>query len=263
MVNITSAQLDAFIAFIIWPMTRLIGLFLIDPFLSAKNIPKKWKIAFILWLSLLIAPVIPPIPNIPLVSAAGFSITVQQLLIGLCMGAFLKILFAAVEISGVIMGMQMGLGFAMFFDLQHAAPIPLPSRLMSTFFFLLFLVFDGHHIMLELLVKSFEQIPIGASITLDHIGFVIEWSAKIFYWGVWLAMPMIGSLLLTNMAMGIMTRAAPQFNIFSFGFPLTLMIGFAIFYFSIPFIATTGESIFRESFVSIQQFLALPLKPQP
>ncbi|CUA82281.1 MULTISPECIES: flagellar biosynthetic protein FliR [Gulbenkiania] len=258
MVPISDIEINAFVAAFGWPFTRIVGLMLADPLLSSRSVPRRFKAGFALLLTLLLAPLLPPLPATPVVSGEGLLILAQQLLIGLAMGFTMRIVITAVEMAGFIMGMQMGLGFAMFYDPQHSAQVPAVSRVLTLFVFLVFLAFNGHQIVLSTLVESFRVLPIGAALPSANLRTMAEWGGHLFSWGLWLALPVVAALLVTNLAIGVMTRAAPQFNIFSFGFPLTLLIGFGALYFSLPLMMSALETIYREAFHFMQGMLKAP-----
>ncbi|MCW3479438.1 flagellar biosynthetic protein FliR [Neisseriaceae bacterium JH1-16] len=256
-VTITDGQINALVSVFAWPFARIIGVFVADPFFATKSIPRRFKAGFALLLTLLIAPLLPPLPAIPLVSAQGVLILAQQLLIGITIGFVMRVVITAVEMAGSMMATQMGLGFAMFFDPQHNASVPAVSRLLTTFTFLLFLSFDGHRLVIETLLDSFRTMPIGTALPLSDFKTLAEWGGKMVSWGLWLSLPVVGALLVTNLAIGVMTRAAPQFNIFSFGFPLTLSVGFIAMYIAVPLTVPAVETLYREAFGFLDGLLKL------
>lgn len=151
MFSISDAQINALLAYFLWPFARIVGLMLADPLLSSKSIPKRYKAGFALFLTVLLAPMLPPMPTVSVVSAQGTLIVMQQLLIGIIIGVVMRVAITAVEMAGFLMGSQMGLGFAMFFDPQHSAQVPAVSRVLTVFATLLFLTFDGHQILIATL----------------------------------------------------------------------------------------------------------------
>ncbi|KMN82048.1 flagellar biosynthesis protein FliR [Chromobacterium sp. LK11] len=248
MLSISDAQINALVAMFVWPFARIVGLLLVEPVFAYRGVPRRFKAGFALILTVMLAPLLPPLPVVPLVSAEGIAILLQQLLIGLAMGFVMRIVISAVEVAGFIMGSQTGLGFAMFFDPMHSAQVPVVSQLLTLFTFLLFLAFDGHQVVLSTLVESYRVLPIGMSMPDQGIKALALWGGHLIEWGVWLAMPVIAALLITNLAIGVMTRAAPQFNIFTFGFPLTLMIGFISIYLTLPMMVPVLEQMYQAGF---------------
>ncbi|MEO2218833.1 flagellar biosynthetic protein FliR [Chromobacterium vaccinii] len=248
MLAISDIQINAWVGVFAWPFARIVGLFLTEPIFAYRGVPRSFKVGFALILTVILAPLLPPLPAVPLVSAEGIAILVQQLLIGLSMGFVMRIVISAVELTGFIIGAQTGLGFAMFYDPVHAAQVPVLSQMLSLLTFFLFLAFDGHHVVLSALVHSFQVLPIGMAMPAQGIKALVLWGGHLVEWGVWLAMPIIGALLITNLAIGVMTRAAPQFNIFSFGFPLTIMIGFGTLYMTLPMMIPVIERMYQTGF---------------
>ncbi len=259
MITITDAQINALIGGFIWPFTRIVALFMADPLLSTRVVPRRFKAGLAVMLTALLVPILPPFPNVPVVSGAGGIILAQQVIIGLSLGFVMRMVMAAVEFSGLLMSNQMGLGFAVAFDPLRSAQVPAVSQLLSTMTFLIFLAFNGHHVLISTLAESFVRLPVGQSIDVLSYRHIVEWGGHIFAWGLWLALPVIASLLVTSLAIGVMTRAAPQFNIFSFGFPLTLSVGFITLYLVLPLMIPAIESIYEQGFA----FMLAILKKSP
>jgi flagellar biosynthetic protein FliR len=197
---------------------------------------------------LLLVPILPPFPAVPLVSAQGAAMLIQQLLIGMSMGFVTRLIMAAVEMGGSLISTQMGLGFAMVFDPQNAGQTPALASILTMFVTLIFLALNGHQVILSTLVESFRVLPVGKSVPLVTWRMLAEWGGHIFSWGLWIALPVVAALLVANLAIGVMTRAAPQFNILSFGFPLTLSIGFVALYLSLPLMEPVLEQMYQGGF---------------
>ncbi|KZE33890.1 flagellar biosynthetic protein FliR [Crenobacter luteus] len=258
MLTITDAQINALVGTFVWPFARIVGLILADPLLATRGVPRRFKAGFALFLTVLVVPVLPPLPAVPLVSAEGVAILVQQVLIGVGIGFAMRLVMAAVELAGFVIGTQMGLGFALFFDPMSSAQVPGVARLLSIFVFLLFLVMGGMQVLIGTLVDSFTVLPIGRSLPVEGWRTLAEWGGHLFAWGVWLSLPVVAALLVTNLAIGVMTRASPQFNVFSFGFPLTLMVGFVALYFSLPLLLPAVETMYRAAFEFALAWLRTP-----
>ena len=248
MIVLTDNQINTLIGSFVWPFARIMALLATDPLYTSRSLPKRAKAGFALLLTLLVAPLLPAIPSVPIVSAQGASILIQQILIGSAMGFVMRIVITSIELAGLVMANQMGLGFAMVFDPIHSAQVPTLSRLLSLFVFLLFLFFDGHLIVISTLLDSFSTMPIGQTVPVLTWRQLAEWGAHLFSWAAWLALPVIAALTVTNIAIGVMSRASPQFSIFSFGFPLTIGIGFVVLYLTIPMMVPLIEQFYRLSF---------------
>lgn len=248
MIPITDVQINAIVGYFVWPFARITGLMSAEPFFSSRSIPRRYRAGFALILTLVLAPLLPPLPATPLVSPAGLAILFEQVLIGLAMGFVMRLILAATDVAGTLISSEMGLSFAMFFDPQSATSEPVLSTLIGIFVTMLFLSFDGPRIVIATLVDSFTVLPIGKTLPWVTWRHLAEWGGQMIGWGLWLSLPVMAALLVTNLAIGVMTRAAPQFNVFSFGFPLTLSIGFIALYLSLPLMAPQVEQLYQLGF---------------
>lgn len=229
-----------------WPFVRILALFSIAPFFAEKQIPKKSKIALALLLTVLISAAI-PLPQIPIFSVIGCWILIQQILIGLLMGLTMHIAFAIVRYAGEVLGMQMGLSFALFVDPAAGPNMPIIARFFNLLLLLLFLSFDIHLWLLSLLADSFQLIPIQ-SLSLNSQSFILvaQTAGIIFYYGLLLALPILAVLLIINISLGILNRMTPQLSIFVVGFPLTLLIGIYLLPLTTSIITKYAEKIFND-----------------
>lgn len=258
MLTVTQAQIDLWLALLWWPFLRILGFMLADPFYSSRSIGVQVRVPLCLFLAVLVAPLLPPMPTFPVVSAQGILIAVNQLLVGVAIGFAVRLVFTAIEMAGNIAGLQMGMGFAMFYDPQTSANTPVVGQLFSLLNILVFLALGGHLVMIKVLVDSFGQLPIAAGpIGAEGFRLLAEQGAAIFRMGVLLSLPVIGSLLITNLAIGVMTRAAPQLNVFAVGFPLMLVIGVATLYLMLPFLVPHIELMLAGLVERIAQMMGL------
>lgn len=246
MISLSSAELNTWIASFLWPLTRILGLIATAPLFGNLGIPVTVKVGLGVMLALVIAPTVPALPAADPMSFVGLLILTQQLVIGLAMGFVMRIVFAAVEMAGEVAGLTMGFGFATFFDPQTRARSSAISQFLALLTLMVFLALNMHLVMLSSLADSFVTLPISAVPT-GTGGFrqIANWGAIIFSSGTQLALPVIAALLLTNIALGVLTRAAPQLNLFGIGFPVTLGAGFIVLALMLPYIATPLERLFE------------------
>jgi flagellar biosynthesis protein FliR len=251
-IAITTAQWYAWINAFLFPFLRIFGLILAEPVFGNRNVPIAAKVGLALFVTILLAPALPPIPTVEPVSAAGVLIAAQQLAIGIAMGFALRIALTAAETAGQLAGLQMGLGFAVFFDPQSSAQTAVVGQFAGLFAILVFLSANGHAVVLGVLTESFRALPI-AQAPLNPLGWRVltEWGGTIFSAGVLLSLPVIAALLISNVAVGIMTRAAPQLNIFAVGFPVTLVTGFVALYLAVPYMAPVLANLFEQALLAI------------
>lgn len=237
MISFTSTQLEAWLAYLIWPLIRITGLMLVEPILSNRGMPIRVRMGVAVVLTLTVAPLLPTPPAVDFISLQGVVMAAQQLLIGVTLGFMMRIVLSGVEMAGHIAGLSMGLGFASFFDPQSGAQSPVLAQFLGIITILLFLASNGHLLMISALFESFHILPISLN-PLPAQGFLtmLEATGQMFVIGVTLSLPLIAAILIANVGLGVLARAAPQLNLFAIGFPLMLTAGFVVLMISLPYI---------------------------
>ncbi len=225
-ITFTEAQVLAWISPLIWPFLRALALFQSLPVLGARQVPIPVRIGLSGFIALAAQASLPAAPVVALDSPLALLLVLQQMVIGLSLGFAVRVVFVAVEFAGEIIGLQMGLNFAGFFDPLSATSATATSRFFGTLVAWLFIVMGGHLLVIAALVQSFQSFPIGP----EPFAFVAQmqpqrWGAEIFATGLWIALPLVTMLLFVNLALGTISRVAPQINIFAVGFPITLGVG--------------------------------------
>lgn len=258
MISISSIQIDAWIAAFLWPFLRIVAVMVSDPLLGHRTIPIRVRIGFAFLLAVVVAPTLPAPPPVELASAMGFMVAVQQILIGIAIGFSMRILMGAVEMAGSIVGLSMGLGFATFFDPQNSAQVPVVAQFMGLIGILIFFAINGHLMVITALVESFRVLPISAA-PLAAGGFhaLALAGGQIFVIGVVMSLPVLTALLIVNVGMGVMSRAAPQLNLFAVGFPITLFAGFVVLLMALPYLAPHFVRMYEEGIASALNFVAV------
>jgi len=237
-ISFTSAQLSAWLAAFIFPLARILALIASSPLYGIKEVPAQVKIGLALVITFLIAPTLNIPAEIDPASAQGLFVLLQQIVAGVIIGFSIRLIFAAVEMAGDISGMQMGLGFASFYDPVNASFTPILAQFLGMIASLVFLAANGHLYILVALADSFREFPIGATVPSAHaFRTVAEWGGSLFSNALQFSLPLIGALLITNLALGILARSAPQLNIFAVGFPITIAVGFATLLLTLPYLA--------------------------
>ena len=222
----------AWVTPIFWPFLRVLALFTSAPVLSARSIPARARIGLAFFIALCAQAGLPEQPVISLNDSRALAVGVQQIVIGLSIGLAARIVFTAVEMAGELVGLQMGLNFAAFFDPTTGTQASTVGRFFGNTTMLLFVVLNGHLLLIQTVVASLHTFPIGQDpfYVASHMR-LHELGALIFTYGLHIALPMIGILMFVNAVLGIMSRVAPQMHPFAIGFPLTLsagLIGLAI-----------------------------------
>jgi len=251
-ISVTAAQLNAWLAIFFWPFFRILALIASSPVFGARGVPATVKVGLSLALTVMVAPILPAMPDVPPASAAGLFILADQLMIGFAMGLAIRIVFSAVEMAGHIMGLQMGLGFATFFDPQNSAQIPIMGQFLGLVAILLFLAVNGHLMVISVLVDSFRVLPVGLyPLASGAWKTVALWGGEIFRSGMLISIPVVAALLMTNIALAVLNRAAPQLNIFVVGFPLTLAIGFIVIALALGHFLPVFNSMLETGFLTM------------
>lgn len=245
----TTTQLSAWLGDFLWPLMRVGMVFAVAPIFGGRLVSARFRIVLTVLVTWMLVPVIPAAPAVDPLSGAGVLITLQQLMIGLVLGFMLQMVFAALMIGGQTVALGMGLGFASMVDPQNGITVPVIGQYYVTIASLLFLVLNGHLMLISVLSDSFYSLPVAVDgFTRQTFWDVAIWGSRMFAGGVLIAIPAVTALLLTNIAFGVITRAAPQLNIFGVGFPLTLTLGFVIMFVTIPELLPQFIDLLSEAF---------------
>lgn len=253
MINLSAAQLDLWMAGFLFPLARILGLIATAPILNNRAIPARIRMGFGAAMTLALIPALPP-SGLIVGSWPGLLALLQQMLIGIALGFSMRVVFTAIDLAGELIGLQMGLGFAMFYDPDNAAQSPVISEFLGLLAMLIFLSINGHLMLLAVIGNSFEWWPVGADLFPANGWMAIaRWGSTIFSAGVMLALPVIAALLVVNIALAILTRAAPTLNLFAIGFPVTLIAGFVMLLLSMPFFAPALQQLFDYGLRTVAQ----------
>jgi flagellar biosynthesis protein FliR len=226
MVQFTEAQLLAWITPLLWPFLRTLAMFSSMPVMGTRTVPMRVRVALSALVALAAQASLPAMPVVALDSPLAFALVAQQVVIGLSVGFAVRVVFAAIEYAGEMVGLQMGLNFAGFFDPVSASAGTATGRFYGTMVGWLFVVINGHLLVLAALLQSFNSFPVGPEpFAFVHAVQPHRWGAEIFLTGLWIALPLIAMLLFVNLVLGMVSRVASQINIFAVGFPITLSIG--------------------------------------
>ncbi|CAG0951038.1 partial Flagellar biosynthetic protein FliR, partial [Rhodocyclaceae bacterium] len=142
--------------------------------------------------------------------------------------------------------------FAVFYDPVNASQTPVVAEFLSLLTTLLFLAMNGHLLIFSALAESFKVLPVStAPLAANGIAAMLSWSATIFIAGLLLSLPLVAALLIANIAMGVLTRVAPQLNLFAIGFPVTLAAGFMVILVSLPYFGAAMEKLFDQGFAAM------------
>ncbi|MBL8481153.1 MAG: flagellar biosynthetic protein FliR [Rhodocyclaceae bacterium] len=255
MLSFSEAQLSTWLGTLIFPLARMLGLFSTAPPFNDRSLPLRVRVAAGVLVTLALIANLPPVAAPAPGSGLGLVMLAQQILIGLAMGFVLQLTFAALDVAGEVMSLQMGLGFAVFYDPSSASQSPVLSQFITLLATLVFIAMDGHLMLVALLAESFRWLPISDR-PLPAAAFhnIVTGATLVFVAGVMLALPMIAALLIVNVALAVLTRAAPQLNLFAVGFPVTLAAGFALLLLLMNYLSPALVRLFEQGLRAVGQF---------
>ena len=235
MISFSEAELIAWLSPLFWPFIRVLALFSAMPVLGQRSVPVRVRVGLAFLIVVAAQASLPPMPQVALDSPLAFMLIVQNLLIGLTLGFAVRAVFAAVEFAGELIGLQMGLNYAGFFDPASGGQGTATARFFSTVVALLFIVINGHLLVIAAVVQSFHAFPVAP----EPFAFLRAlqpqtWGTEVFALGLWIALPLMAMILFVNLVLGIISRVAPQMNVFAIGFPVTLGVGLVGMLFTLP-----------------------------
>ncbi|HWM29175.1 MAG TPA: flagellar biosynthetic protein FliR [Woeseiaceae bacterium] len=217
----------------IWPFIRIGAFVMVMPVIGGSFVPQRVRLILAMALTLVIAPVLPSLPAVDILSIAGMTLMFQEIATGVAMGFVVQLIFDAISLGGQVISMSMGLGFAVFVDRQRGVNIPVLGQLFMMLGMLIFLSLDGHLALIQMLADSFHILPMSAGgLGQAQLSSLLQWSAQLFVVAMNIALPAITALIVVNLAFGVMSRAAPTLNLFAVGFPVAMLLGFAVIFLS-------------------------------
>ena len=246
MPTFTEADIMALVSPVFWPFLRILAVFSSAPIFSSRSVPVRTRVALALLIAVCAQAGLTDQPVIALTDPRALSVVMQQLVVGVAIGLAVRIVFSSVELAGEVIGLQMGLNFAGFFDPSTNGQTSTVGRFFGNMTMLLFVILGGHLMLLQAVIASFNTFPVDGS-ALDTINRLRlhELGAVIFHYGLWIALPLIAMLLFINIVLGFVSRIAPQMNAFAIGFPITLTAGLIGIAATLPMLDTPVVSLLR------------------
>ena len=234
---------------------RVSSFFLSSPIFGDKAISSRIRIIFSIVITLVVLPTLSKLPSVAVFSYDMITMALQQIFIGIASGFVFNIVFQVFLYSGQIISLQTGLGFATLMD-PGMGSINMLSRFYWIAIMLVFVSLNGHLMLINMLVHSFKSIPLTETVFMAvKSKAIISFSGTIFSEAVSIALPAIISLLLVNFTFAVMTRAAPSFNIFTVGFPITLLLGLFIAYLTFYQVMAHSDGLFSDGFKLVSDIL--------
>ena len=259
MIDLTLPALSQWLGAWLFPLFRLGGFFLVAPVFGMQLVPARVRIGLALLVTVLLVPLLPAPPALDPLSPAAMLLIARELLVGLGLGFAMLVFFQVFVLGAQLMAMQMSLGFASMVDPANGISVTVLAQYFLVLLTLVFLASNGHLAMLEVLLESFRYIPPGSG----AFGAAQHWSLAssaswLFLSGLLLALPAVTALLVVNLAFGVMTRAAPQLNVFSLGFPVSMVFGLFIVWASMREFMPRFDTVSGQAFALLRQLAGAP-----
>lgn len=230
LLQLTDTQISTWVASFILPLFRIGAVLMTMPIFGTTLVPTRVRLYFALAITVVVVPGLPPMPQVHALDLSALLLIAEQVIIGALMGLSLQLFFQAFVVAGQIISIQMGMGFASMVDPTNGVSAAVIGQFLTMLVSLLFLGMNGHLVVFEVLTESFTTLPVGSAMLINHFWEMANKLGWVLGAAMLLVLPAITALLVVNIAFGVMTRAAPQLNIFSIGFPLTLVLGLVIFW---------------------------------
>ncbi|MBZ4665474.1 MAG: flagellar biosynthetic protein FliR [Mahella sp.] len=236
---------------------RMTGLFVLSPVFGRREVPAYLKIGMSFMMAMVLLNTM-PLQSMDIVNNIWLYgwILLKEMLIGMVMGYITTLAFSAILIAGQIMDFQIGFGMVNAFDPINEVAVPIVGNLINMMALLLFFGMNGHHVLISLLFDSYTVLPVGGfSIEPDILWYILDIFIQTFVWAIKLAIPLMAVLLLTEVMLGILSRALPQMNVFVMGMPIRLMIGLIMLLLVLPVYVNLMEPLFADMFDGISGFM--------
>ena len=239
----TNADITTWIGSLVWPFTRIAAMLAIAPIFGARMVQKRTRLVMALLLTWIVLPLLPQVPAIDPFSIAGALVTAQQMAIG-----------RDVRIMAIcdLQKKQRHSVFPPAFCM--GGTIPVIGQYYVVVATLLFLALNGHLALIRVLVDSFQTLPVGMdSLGREDFRAIAYWGSRMFSGALMVAIPAIASILLVNLSFGVVSRSAPQLNVFGVGFPITLTLGFVVLVFAVSNLLPQLQHLINDALTSVGQ----------
>ena len=256
--TITEDQILYQVQLYLIPLFRIAAMLMVMPVISSRIVQTRIRLSIAILVTVITVPLLPTIKPINLISIEALIVITQEVLIGLLVGFSFQVVFQVFILAGQFIAMKMGLGFASMNDPNNGVQTTVLSQFYLLLTTLVFVAVNGHLILIQLLVQSFQTLPPG-DFVLDTATFID--TAKLGQWmfagALLFALPVMTSLLFINIAFGVMSRAAPQLNIFAVGFPFTLVCGLLLIWLHLASYIESFNKVIEQGFLLVKAQLLL------
>lgn len=230
-----------------WPFCRILALFSMAPLFNHKALSMRVRTLLALALTLALAKALPPAPQINPLSLQGVLTSLEQILFGLLLGLTLQLVFTIFMVVGEIISTQMGMSMARYNDpVNGVSSSSIVYQLYFIFLVFLFFSIDGHLLTVSVLYQSFTYWPIGSGLNYPSLTSFVHAIAWVFSAAVFIALPVAFCMTLVQFCFGLLNRISPAMNLFSLGFPLTILVGLLCIYLTLPNLPESYLHLTRE-----------------
>lgn len=215
---------------------RMTGLFVIAPIFSRRNVPTGIKIGFSFLLAIILMNTVtmPELDSYRNIYQYSLLIA-KEFIVGIAIGYVAYLIFIGIYMAGQIIDMQIGFGMVNVIDPMSNIQVPITSNFYFILCMLLFLMANGHHILIKALFESYKFIPLGGAVFgTDLMNDMLRAFGNIFIIGFKISAPIIAAILVTDIALGVISKTVPQLNVFVVGMPLKILLGLAVMILTIP-----------------------------
>lgn len=247
MLQLSDAQIGAWVGSFLLPLFRVMAVLMTMPLFGANMVSTRIRLYMALAITVVITPALPPLPTFDALSLRTLLLCAEQILVGALMGLAVHMLFQVFVVAGQVVAIQMGMAFASMVDPINGVNVATVSQFFNMLVTLLFLSMNGHLVVLEVLVESFTTLPVGGGLLTAQIWELVGRLGWVLGASILLVLPAITALLVVNLALGVMTRAAPQLNIFSVGMPVTIVLGMVILWINMADILNHYQTLATEA----------------
>ena len=254
--NLLTADIVEKFYTLLWPLARIAAALMTAPIISVEAANARMRLMLALGLTLLVMPLF-TWPVVDPFTVEGMALLLKEIGIGILMGLSLQVVTGAAVVAGQAISNSMGLSMANLID-PNLGNVPLLSQFLLILATLIFFSIGGPLLLMSALVDSFTALPVGQSdFGLDAITRLLSWSSMIFLGGLLIALPVLAMLLLLNIGVGIMTRAAPSLNMMAVGVPATLMAGLVVMYVTVASISSRLEWLWLQAFMRMRDVVGI------
>jgi len=258
MLNLPVSELTGMVGEFLWPLFRIAAFFMFVPIISSQLVPARVRLGLAVLITLAVTPLLPDMPVLDGLSFEAYLLVGQQLLIGFSMAFIFQLFFQIFVLTGQMIAMQMGLGFASMVDPVNGVSVAVLSQFYLMLVMLMFVCMNGHLVVIEVFIESFKVMPVGYEVF--DVGIFMQlakWGGWMFASALVIALPALCALLVVNFAFGIMNRAAPQLNVFALGFPVSMLVGLMIVFVTLTRFVPQFDKLAEQSLMMMRSVLGL------